>query len=140
VIDAIAFKSRTGTRWVHLPEKHGNWRGGHNRPRMWAVDGVWERVFTAPVAQAGADEDVSWAVPVDSTIVRARRHAAKARTKGPRPASRTTKPIGPSRAARRRERRTGDGGRGTGDGERRTPAQAGPTGIPVRPDRVSDAQ
>ncbi|MEU7721312.1 transposase [Streptomyces tibetensis] len=25
VIDAIAFKFQTGTQWVHLPEKYGNW-------------------------------------------------------------------------------------------------------------------
>ncbi|WP_240361780.1 IS5 family transposase [Streptomyces sp. MBT27] len=62
VIDAIAFKFQTGTQWVHLPEKYGNWRVIHNRLRMWAVDGTWERVFTALVAQADADEDVSWAV------------------------------------------------------------------------------
>ncbi|MEU9593388.1 transposase [Streptomyces sp. NPDC048193] len=40
VIDAIAYKFRTGTQWVHLPEKYGNWRGAYNR--MWAIDGTWE--------------------------------------------------------------------------------------------------
>ncbi|CAM2737005.1 IS5 family transposase [Streptomyces albus] len=84
VIDAIAYKFQTGTQWVHLPEKYGNWRGVYNRLRMWAVDGTWERVFTALVAQADADEDVSWAVSVDSTIVRAHQHAAGARKKVPR--------------------------------------------------------
>ncbi|MGI5397165.1 IS5 family transposase [Streptomyces sp. CA-251251] len=82
VIDAIAYKFQTGTQWVHLPEKYGNWRGVYNRLRMWAVDGTWERVFTALVAQADADEDLSWAVSVDSTIVRAHQHAAGARKKG----------------------------------------------------------
>lgn len=97
VIDAIAFKFQTGTQWVHLPEKYGNWRGVYNRLRMWAVDGTWERVFTALVAQADADEDVNWAVSVDSTVVRAHQHAAGARKKGPRPASRTTTPsAGPA--------------------------------------------
>lgn len=52
VIDAIALKFQTGTQWVHLPEKYGNWRGVYNRLRMWAVDGTWERVFTALMAQA----------------------------------------------------------------------------------------
>ncbi|WP_437099823.1 IS5 family transposase [Streptomyces sp. enrichment culture] len=88
VIDAIAYKFQTGTQWVHLPEKYGNWRGVYNRLRMWAADGTWERVFTALVAQADADEDLSWAVSVDSTIVRAHQHAAGARKKGPRPTSR----------------------------------------------------
>ncbi|WP_404795416.1 transposase [Streptomyces tendae] len=35
VIDAIAYKFQTGTQWVHLPEKYGNWRGVYNRLRMW---------------------------------------------------------------------------------------------------------
>ncbi|MGA5205428.1 transposase [Streptomyces variegatus] len=46
VIDTIAFKFQSGTQWVHLPGKYGNWRGVYNRLRMWAVDGTWERVFT----------------------------------------------------------------------------------------------
>ncbi|WP_238783174.1 IS5 family transposase [Streptomyces monomycini] len=75
VIDAIAVKFQTGTQWVHLPEKYGNWRGVCNRLRMWAVDGTWERVFTALMAQADADEGLTWAVSVDSTVVRAPRHA-----------------------------------------------------------------
>ncbi|WP_372445252.1 IS5 family transposase [Streptomyces verrucosisporus] len=94
VIDAIAFKFQTGTQWVHLPERYGNWRGVYNRLRMWAIDGTWERVFTALVAQADADEDLSWAVSVDSTIVRAHQHAAGARKKRPGPAKR-----GPGRGA-----------------------------------------
>jgi transposase len=47
VIGAIAFKFQTGTQWVHLPEKYGNWSGVDNRLRMWAIDGTRERVFTA---------------------------------------------------------------------------------------------
>lgn len=97
MIDAIAFKFQTGTQWVHLPEKYGNWRGVYNRLRMWAVDGTWERVFTALMAQADADEDLNWAVWVDSTIVRAHQHAAGARKKGPRPTNPTTTPsAGPA--------------------------------------------
>lgn len=90
MIDAIAYKFQTGTQWVHLPEKYGNWRGVYSRLRMWAVDGTWGRVFTALVPQAEADEDLSWAVSVDSTVVRARQQAAGAPDKGPRLASRTT--------------------------------------------------
>ncbi|WP_435887034.1 IS5 family transposase [Streptomyces griseofuscus] len=82
VIDAIAFKFQTGTQWVHLPEKYGNWRGVYNRLRMWAIDGTWERVFIALMAQADADEDPNWAVSVNSTVVRAHQHAAGARKKG----------------------------------------------------------
>ncbi|WP_371360517.1 transposase [Streptomyces sp. TP-A0875] len=70
VLDAIACRFRTVTQWVHPPERYGNWRGLYNRLRMWAVDGSWERVFPALVAQADADEELGWAVSVDSTIVR----------------------------------------------------------------------
>lgn len=59
VIDVIAFKFQTGTQWVHLPEKYGNWRGTYNRLRMWAIDGTWEQVFTALMAQADAGEDIN---------------------------------------------------------------------------------
>ncbi|WP_407703474.1 IS5 family transposase [Streptomyces triticirhizae] len=97
VIDAIAFKFQTGTQWVHLPEKYGNWRGVYNRLRMWALDGTWERVFTALVAQADAEEDLHWAVAVDSTIVRAHQHAAGARKKGLRNGEPADHAIGRSR-------------------------------------------
>lgn len=97
VIDAIAFKFQTGSQWVHLPERYGNWLGACNRLRMWALDGTWERVFTTLMAQPDADEDLNWAVSVDSTIVRGHQHAAGARKKGHRPASRTTMPsAGPA--------------------------------------------
>ncbi|MFJ1730900.1 transposase [Streptomyces sp. NPDC088254] len=62
VIDAIAWKFQSGSQWIHLPEKYGNWRGVYNRLRMWAIDGTWERVFTALVAQA--------ALPTDGSTVR----------------------------------------------------------------------
>jgi transposase len=98
VIDAIAWTFQTGSQWVRLPEKYGNWRRAY-RLRMWAVDGTWERGFTALMAQADADEDLNWAVSVDSTIVRAHQHAAGARKKGPRPASRAIMPsAGPAEA------------------------------------------
>lgn len=97
MIDAIAWKYQTGSQWVHLPEKYGNWRGVYNRLRRWAIDGTWERVFTTLMAQADADDDLTLAVSVDSTIVRAHQRAAGAHKNGPRPVSRTTTPsAGPA--------------------------------------------
>ncbi|MFI2608435.1 IS5 family transposase [Kitasatospora sp. NPDC018619] len=97
VIDAIAFKFRTGSQWVHLPERYGNRRGVYNRLRMRAVDGTRERVFVALMAQADAGEDLDRAVSVDSTVVRAHRHAAGARQRGPRSENRNGHAIGRSR-------------------------------------------
>lgn len=83
VIDAIAFKYRTGTPWMDLPEHFGTWKGAHNRLRKWATDGTWEKVFAALLAQADTEGNLDWVVSVDSTIVRAHQHAAGARQKGP---------------------------------------------------------
>lgn len=94
MIDAIAFKYRTGCPWMDLPGRFGSWKGVHNRLRRWAADGTWARVFTDLLAQADADGDLDWVVAVDSTIVRAHQHAAGARQKGLRSVSRMTMPSG----------------------------------------------
>ncbi len=49
-------------------------------------------MFTTLMAQADAEDDLNWAVSVDSTIVRAHQHAAGARKKGPQLTSPTTTP------------------------------------------------
>ncbi|MER8032086.1 IS5 family transposase [Streptomyces bauhiniae] len=82
VIDAIAFKYRTGTPWMDLLKCFGSWKGVYNRLRKWAADGTWEKVFTTLLAQADTDGDLDWVVAVDSTVVRAHQHAAGARPKG----------------------------------------------------------
>lgn len=87
VIDAIAWKFQTGSQWVHLPAEYGSWKGVYTRLRNWAIDGTWERVFTALLAQADADGDLDWVVAVDSTIVRVHQNGAGARKKGLRPLS-----------------------------------------------------
>ncbi|WP_406305252.1 hypothetical protein [Streptomyces sp. NBC_00885] len=48
-----------------------------------ADDGTWEKVFTALLAHADTEGALDWVVAVDSTIVRAHRHAAGARQRGP---------------------------------------------------------
>ncbi|MFF3782393.1 hypothetical protein [Streptomyces sp. NPDC001933] len=81
MIDAIGLKFQTGIQRVHLPERCGNWRV-HNRLRMWAVEGIRARMFTALVPQADAETDLVCMVSVDSTIVRAHQHAAGVRKMG----------------------------------------------------------
>lgn len=80
VIDAIAFKFQTGTQWVHLPEKYGNWQGPQPAANVGRRRHLGTRLHRA-----------NWVVSVDSTIVRAHQHAAGA-VKGPRPANGTTMP------------------------------------------------
>lgn len=92
MIDAIAFKYRTGTPRMDLPEHFGSWKGAHNGLRKWAADGTWAKVFPALLAQADAEGDLDWVVAVDSRIVRAHQHAAGSPEKGRRPTSRPTMP------------------------------------------------
>ncbi len=79
VIDAIAWKFRTGSPWACLPAEFGSWKGVYTRLRNWAIDGTWHRVFTALLAQADTDGDLDWVVSVDSTVVRAHQTSAGAR-------------------------------------------------------------
>lgn len=70
-----------------LPTKYSSWKGVYTRLRNWAIDGTWERVFTALLAHSDADGDLDWVVAVDSTIVRVHQNGAGARKEGLRPVS-----------------------------------------------------
>ncbi|MGZ2356716.1 transposase [Streptomyces sp. 372A] len=66
MIDAIAFKYRTGTPWMELPEHLGSWKEAQSQLRNWAAYGTWEMGFTALLAQADAEGDLDWAAAVDA--------------------------------------------------------------------------
>jgi transposase len=82
VLNGIVWKFRTGTAWRDVPERYGPWATLHTRFRRWALDGTFERMLRAAQAQADAAGDIDWLVSVDSTVVRARQHAAGARKGG----------------------------------------------------------
>ncbi|MCL7495050.1 MULTISPECIES: transposase [Streptomyces] len=65
MIDAIAFKFQTGTQWVHLPEKYGNWRGVYGRLRVWAIDGKGASLHRAD-GPGRRGRALNWTVSVDS--------------------------------------------------------------------------
>ncbi|MEV7121206.1 hypothetical protein AB0O12_22405 [Kitasatospora griseola] len=67
---------------------------------MWALDGTWEEVFTALLAQADAEGDLDQVMAVDSTIVRAHRHAAGARQEGAPGGEPARRGLGRSRSGR----------------------------------------
>ncbi len=90
VINAILFKPRTGAPWRDLPDRYGPWKTAHERLRRWTLDGTWQRILDEAVVKDDAIGEVEWILSIDSTIVRAHRHAAGARKKGA--ASPETKP------------------------------------------------
>ncbi|WP_420814497.1 IS5 family transposase [Kineococcus vitellinus] len=76
VIEAIAWKYRTGSPWRELPAEYGPWQTAYDRFARWAADGTWQRLLEAVQAEADASGKLDWLVAVDSTMVRVHQHGA----------------------------------------------------------------
>ena len=72
-VDAVLWLVRAGAPWRDLPEEFGKWNSVFKRFRRWAKKGVWKGLFTELVE----NPDLEYLI-IDSTIVRARQHAAGA--------------------------------------------------------------
>lgn len=79
ILEAIAWKYRTGSPWQDLPDESGALQTAHERLGRWAVDGTWERILATLLATADGADDIGWTVSVDSTVCRAHQHAAGVR-------------------------------------------------------------
>ncbi len=84
MIEAIAWKYRTGSPWRELPEQFGPWQTAYERLTRWNADGTWARLLAQAQADADADAagELDWLVAVDSTAVRVHQHGATARRTG----------------------------------------------------------
>ena len=76
VIEAVAWKYRTGSPWRELPERFGPWPTAYARLARWTADGTWQRLLEAAQADADAAGELDWLVAVDSTLVRVHQHGA----------------------------------------------------------------
>lgn len=76
VVEATAWRFRTGAPWRDIPERFGNWNTIYKNFDRWAKDGVWARVLERVQSRADADGELDWVVSVDSTIARVHQHAA----------------------------------------------------------------
>lgn len=80
LLNAMVWRTRTGTPWRDLPERYGNWKTVYSRWLRWRDAGVWEHVWEALQAEANETGNVEWEIHfIDSTIVRAHQHAAGAK-------------------------------------------------------------
>ncbi|KIZ16769.1 transposase [Streptomyces natalensis ATCC 27448] len=95
VVNGMVYKIRTGISWRDLPERYGPWKTVDTRFRRYALDGVFTRALQQIQAEADAAGDIDWLVQIDSTIVRARQHAAATGRKGGS-VGRTNQTITPS--------------------------------------------
>lgn len=75
VVEGIIYRFRCGIAWRDLPECFGPWQTVWKRHRRFCVDGTWDKILTALLAEADAAGRIDWAVAVDSTINRAHQHA-----------------------------------------------------------------
>jgi len=76
-VEAVLYRYRAGIAWRDLPQRLGHWKAVHTRFSRRAKRGAWERLFKALASEA----DNEYAM-IDSTIVRAHQHSARARKKG----------------------------------------------------------
>lgn len=60
VLEAAAWKARTGLPWRHLPRSYGPWQTVWKRVRRWEADGTWDRMIAALDQAPGAGEDAGW--------------------------------------------------------------------------------
>src|SRR3954467_9402530 len=79
VVEAVAWRFRTGSPWRDLPEEFGPWQTAWKRHDRWSGDGTWERLGRELQAGAHAAGQLDWVASADSTVVRAHQHAAGAR-------------------------------------------------------------
>jgi transposase len=76
VVEATAWRFRTGAPWRDIPERLGNWNTIYKNFNRWADQGVWARVLEKVQALAQQAGDLDWVASIDSTIVRVHQHGA----------------------------------------------------------------
>lgn len=76
IVEATAWKFRTGAPWRDLPERFGPWNTVYKNFDRWAKDGTWAGVLAQVQAIADAAGDLDWVTSIDSTIVRVHQHGA----------------------------------------------------------------
>jgi transposase len=80
VINAVMWRTRSGSTWRDVPSSYGPWKTVYNRHRLWSADGTWDVLLKE--LQRGSDVQAnasgSWDVGIDSTVIRAHQHAAGA--------------------------------------------------------------
>ena len=76
VVEATAWRFRTGAPWRDLPAQFGNWNTIYKNFNRWAEQGVWTRVLEHVQSWAHQQGDLDWIASIDSTIVRVHQRGA----------------------------------------------------------------
>jgi transposase len=81
LLEAIAWRFRTGTPWRDLPAEFGPWQTVWKRHQRYCVDGTYQRMFDTVCGRYGVEAGeagIEGLLSIDSTVVRAHQHAAGA--------------------------------------------------------------
>nr|WP_258064776.1 IS5 family transposase [Pseudoclavibacter sp. AY1H1] len=76
VVEATAWRYRTGAPWRDVPDRFGNWNTIYKNFSRWAERGVWARVLEKVQSIAHQRGELDWVASIDSTIVRVHQHGA----------------------------------------------------------------
>lgn len=79
VLEAIAWRYRTGSPWRDLPAEFGPWQSVYDRHVRWSRDGTYDRIFAAAHTAADTAGELDWLVAADSSLMRVHQHGATAR-------------------------------------------------------------
>ena len=74
-VEAILYQARTGNPWRDMPSEFGRWEAAYKRFRRWERRGVWKRIWKH---LQSLDDKPLRHLFIDSTVVRAHKHAAGA--------------------------------------------------------------
>ena len=76
VVQATAWRYRTGAPWRDVPERFGNWNTIYKNFARWAEQGVWAQVLERVQSAAQERGELDWVASIDFTIVRVHQHGA----------------------------------------------------------------
>lgn len=79
VLEAIAWRYRTGSPWRDLPAEFGPWQSVYDRHVRWSRDGTYDRLLAAAHTAADVAGELDWLVAADSSLMRVHQHGASAR-------------------------------------------------------------
>lgn len=74
MLNAMLWRTKTGSPWRDIPERYGPWKTVYTRFRLWSKNGVFQKIFKTLAADADT-QDVS----IDSTSCKVHQHAAGAK-------------------------------------------------------------
>lgn len=80
--EATAWMYCTSSPWRDLPGRLGSVQTAHKRLLRWAMDGTWERILDAVLAEAEGADEIGWTVVSRLHGLPAHQHAAGARRRG----------------------------------------------------------